>query len=61
MNILQVNKNSGGLLMSAVVYYGELKMITIDNRLKVCADMVSGNGIVCDVGTDHAYLPGISY
>ena len=32
-------------------------MITIDNRLKVCADMVSGNGIVCDVGTDHAYLP----
>lgn len=34
-----------------------IKMITIDNRLKVCADMVSGNGIVCDVGTDHAYLP----
>ena len=32
-------------------------MITIDNRLNVCADMVSGNGIVCDVGTDHAYLP----
>ena len=32
-------------------------MITIDNRLKLCADMVSGNGIVCDVGTDHAYLP----
>lgn len=32
-------------------------MITIDNRLKVCADMVSRNGIVCDVGTDHAYLP----
>ena len=25
MNILQVNKNSGGLLMSAVVCYGELK------------------------------------
>lgn len=32
-------------------------MITIDNRLKVCAEMVFGNGIVCDVGTDHAYLP----
>ncbi len=32
-------------------------MISIDNRLKVCADMVSGNGIVCDIGTDHAYLP----
>lgn len=34
-----------------------IKMITIDNRLKVCADMVTGKGIVCDVGTDHAYLP----
>lgn len=31
-------------------------MIKIDNRLKTCADMVSGEGIVCDVGTDHAYL-----
>ncbi|MDE6833749.1 MAG: class I SAM-dependent methyltransferase, partial [Ruminococcus sp.] len=28
----------------------------LDNRLQACADMVSGNGIVCDVGTDHAYL-----
>ncbi len=28
----------------------------LDNRLKMCADMVSGKGIVCDVGTDHAYL-----
>lgn len=28
----------------------------LDNRLKMCADMVSGDGIVCDVGTDHAYL-----
>ncbi|MGN1481433.1 Nif3-like dinuclear metal center hexameric protein [Porcipelethomonas sp.] len=32
-------------------------MIVIDNRLKVCAEMISGNGIVCDIGTDHAYLP----
>lgn len=32
-------------------------MISIDNRLKVCADMVTGKGIVCDIGTDHAYLP----
>lgn len=32
-------------------------MITIDNRLAVCAKMISGEGIVCDVGTDHAYLP----
>ncbi|MDE6502367.1 MAG: Nif3-like dinuclear metal center hexameric protein [Ruminococcus sp.] len=28
----------------------------LDNRLKMCAEMVSGKGIVCDVGTDHAYL-----
>lgn len=32
-------------------------MITIDNRLRVCSEMVNGSGIVCDVGTDHAYLP----
>lgn len=29
----------------------------LDKRLKLCADMVSGNGIVVDVGTDHGYLP----
>ena len=28
-----------------------------DNRLLKCASMVSGKGTVCDVGTDHAYLP----
>ena len=28
----------------------------LDNRLKMCADMISGKGIVCDVGTDHALL-----
>ena len=28
-----------------------------DNRLLKCASLVSGKGIVCDVGTDHAYLP----
>lgn len=28
-----------------------------DKRLLKCADMVSGKGAVCDVGTDHAYLP----
>ena len=27
-----------------------------DRRLKKCAEFVSGEGIVCDVGTDHAYL-----
>lgn len=28
----------------------------LDNRLKQCAEMVSGEGTVCDVGTDHALL-----
>lgn len=28
----------------------------LDNRLKMCVDMISGKGIVCDVGTDHALL-----
>ena len=35
----------------------EKYIVSIDNRLKICADLVSGNGIVCDIGTDHAYLP----
>lgn len=32
-------------------------MIMLDKRLKACADYVSGKGIACDIGTDHAYLP----
>ncbi len=32
-------------------------MIQPDKRLLICAEMVSGKGKVCDVGTDHAYLP----
>ncbi|MCR4639567.1 Nif3-like dinuclear metal center hexameric protein [Ruminococcus sp.] len=28
----------------------------LDNRLKKVAELVSGEGIACDVGTDHAYL-----
>lgn len=28
----------------------------LDNRLKICMEMVSGAGTVCDVGTDHALL-----
>ena len=28
----------------------------LDNRLKKIAELVSGEGIACDVGTDHAYL-----
>lgn len=31
-------------------------MISLDARLMACADFVSGKGIACDVGTDHAYL-----
>ncbi|MGN0612301.1 MAG: Nif3-like dinuclear metal center hexameric protein [Porcipelethomonas sp.] len=32
-------------------------MISIDKRLELCAQMISGSGTVCDIGTDHAYLP----
>jgi len=35
----------------------EKQMISIDKRLESCAKMVSGTGTVCDIGTDHAYLP----
>lgn len=28
----------------------------LDDRLKTCMEMVSGKGIVCDIGTDHALL-----
>lgn len=31
-------------------------MINLDNRLKQCAEFVSGKGCAIDVGTDHAYL-----
>lgn len=32
-------------------------MVTLNERLKVCASMVRKNSRVCDIGTDHAYLP----
>ncbi len=32
-------------------------MITLDKRLEACSKMVKGTGTVCDIGTDHAYLP----
>ena len=32
-------------------------MITLSKRLQAVADMVIGNTLFCDVGTDHAYLP----
>ena len=35
----------------------EMFFILTDKRLLKCAKMVSGKGKVCDVGTDHAYLP----
>lgn len=28
----------------------------LDKRLTACAELVTGRGIACDVGTDHAYL-----
>lgn len=28
----------------------------LDERLQLCADFVSDGGVVCDIGTDHAYL-----
>ncbi len=28
----------------------------LTNRLAACAELVSGEGVACDVGTDHAYL-----
>lgn len=28
----------------------------LTKRLAMCAELVSGYGIACDVGTDHAYL-----
>lgn len=31
-------------------------MLPINVRLQTCADFVTKNGVVCDVGTDHAYL-----
>lgn len=28
----------------------------LDKRLEMCMELVGGEGIVCDIGTDHAYL-----
>lgn len=33
-----------------------MKDIVLTKRLAMCAELVSGDGIACDVGTDHAYL-----
>lgn len=35
----------------------KIKNFKISNRLKKCADMVSGNSKIADIGTDHAYIP----
>lgn len=44
-------------MLSVIENEKVVMMILIDNRLMKCAQMIEGNGIVCDVGTDHAYLP----
>lgn len=31
--------------------------LTLDPRLSACAEFVSVSSVVCDVGTDHAFLP----
>lgn len=33
------------------------KLLNLDERLKMCASLVSENARLVDVGTDHAYLP----
>jgi len=52
--------NYGYVLYAFEIYYNinikGMIIITPDKRLLKCADMVIGNGKVCDVGTDHAYL-----
>lgn len=39
-----------------IFIYGRKKNLILDNRLKACADNVTGKGTAVDVGTDHAYL-----
>lgn len=35
----------------------KIKNFKISNRLRKCADMVSRNSKIADIGTDHAYIP----
>ena len=42
--------------MPPLNFYRKQAMINLDNRLKQCAEFVSGKGCAADVGTDHAYL-----
>ncbi len=39
---------------ATVLFYEVIYMLT--KRLAACAELVSGKGTACDVGTDHAYL-----
>lgn len=34
-----------------------LKIPTLDDRLRTAASYVRQGGVVCDIGTDHAYIP----
>ena len=62
-NFVQKRSTATALSLWLGFFYGDILSLMIqteetmlDNRLKACADFVSGKGIVCDVGTDHAYL-----